>query len=108
MAQQNQIVCSFNKFGFCKFGLTCRKQHVSEKCSNKNCEIQKCSLRHPRTCRYFRDFGNCKFGEWCLFNHEIPISKEMEELRKTFDSKIDTFKSNCQNPTLTPIQFNLG
>ena len=95
MAQQNQV-CSFNKFGFCKFGSTCRKQHVSEKCSTKNCEVQRCSLRHPKTCRYYRDYGNCKFGEWCFFNHIIPVSKEMGEIQKTFDSKLEIFENNLK------------
>ena len=53
-----------------------------EKCSKLKCDIQQCSLRHPQVCRYFRDIGYCKFGEWCLFKHDgvIQGSKEIKEL----------------------------
>ena len=82
MALPNQNVCSFNKYGFCKFRLACRKQHIMENCpNNKNCEIEHCSLRHPRTCRYYRDIGYCKFGEWCLFNHD-ESSNSMTDIQK--------------------------
>ena len=91
MAQQNQNVCSYNKYGFCKFGATCRKQHLMEKCLNKTCEIDKCSFRHPKVYRYFRDIGYCKFGEWCLFKHEKVVSKEIEDAMKAYDAKFEIF-----------------
>ena len=80
MTQQN--VCSFIKYGFCKFRLNCRIQHFMEKCSKLKCDIQRCSYRHPQVCRYFLDIGYCKFGEWCLFKHKgvIQGSKEIKEL----------------------------
>ena len=80
MAQQN--VCTFNKFGYCKFKQNCRKQHITEKCENDSCDTKTCNLRHPRVCRYFRDIGFCKFGEWCLFNHEWGTNEVKEKKRK--------------------------
>ena len=63
-----------------------------EKCPGKDCEIKECSLRHPKTCRYYRDIGYCKFGEWCLFNHDErnlnEINKITEKL-KTIENKIE-------------------
>ena len=47
----------------------------------------------PKTCRYYRDYGNCKFGEWCFFN-SIPVSKEMGEIQ--IDSKLETFEINLK------------
>ena len=94
MAQQNQNVCIFNKFGFCKFRINCRKQHILEICSNQNCESKRCSLRHPKLCRYFRDIGYCKFGEWCKFKHENGTSKEMEGKFKMLDAKFETMETN--------------
>ena len=79
MAQQN--VCEFFKFGFCKFKSMCRKQHISEKFSKNECDTKSCSLRHPRICRYYRDIGFCKFGEWCLFKHE-GVSKGLKEVKE--------------------------
>jgi hypothetical protein len=94
MAQQN--VCSFNKYGFCKFRLNCRRQHLMEKCKKMKCDIENCSLRHPQVCRYFRDIGYCKFGEWCLFKHdgitqgskEIKVlTEKMENIEKRISEK---------------------
>ena len=65
-----QIVCSFNKFGYCKFRNNCRKMHVNEHCENELCEIRTCRLRHPKPCRYFRDFRRCKFSN-CKFKHIV-------------------------------------
>ena len=31
-------VCRHNKFGFCKYGKTCRKRHIEEDYDNKECE----------------------------------------------------------------------
>eukprot|EP00092_Neocalanus_flemingeri_P059010 GFUD01070439.1.p1 GENE.GFUD01070439.1~~GFUD01070439.1.p1 ORF type:complete len:313 (+),score=42.55 GFUD01070439.1:267-1205(+) len=67
MATQN--VCKFNKFGFCKFKETCRKQHVMEICENSSCAVSTCIFRHPRMCRFFRDFGRCKFTVGCSYVH---------------------------------------
>ena len=59
-----------------------------EICSNNGCETRVCSLRHPKSCRYFREIGYCKFGEWCLFNHAnwkgVGINTALEKV----DSKI--------------------
>ena len=64
---------------------------------NKQCEIQKCSLRHPRTCRYHRDIGYCKFGKWCLFNHNIDSNcpKEVQEIVK----KLKIVEKNIEDKT---------
>ena len=31
--------------------------------------MKKFNLRHPKICRYFRDYNFCKFGEYCCFKH---------------------------------------
>ena len=94
MAEENQNVCYFNKYGFCKFKLTCRKKHNMEICSKKSCEIRLCSLRHPKSCRYYREIGFCKFGEWCLFRHEDFNRKEMVEAVEKMDAKIEGFENS--------------
>ena len=68
MSQEN--LCLHNKFGFCKFGEKCFRVHENKVCENDKCSIQNCSLRHPRFCRYFGKFNNCKFGTYCKFRHE--------------------------------------
>ena len=108
MAQQNQNVCIFNKYGYCKFKNTCRKQHIQEKCSNEKCEILKCSFRHPKICRYFRDFRNCKFGEWCSFRHEIKVNKDIEDMKKALDAKIETYETKLKTLETCLAEKNLN
>ena len=62
-----KTVCQFNKFGFCKFGVTCRHLHFSETCENKLCEISNCLKRHPTMCKYFKIYNRCKFGSFCSY-----------------------------------------
>ena len=64
-------ICSFSKFGYCKFGGKCRKSHYSEVCEIKYCEnVNFCEKRHPRMCYYLCAYGFCKFGSDCQFRHE--------------------------------------
>ena len=84
-----EIFCKFNKFGFCKFRNNCFRKHVDKKCENGQCDIKKCQLRHPKKCRYLMVYQNCKFGEFCRFNHDVietlHDSKQMDEIRKKLD-----------------------
>ena len=85
-------------FGFCKFKSMCRKQHISEKFSKNECDTKSCSLRHPRICRYYRDIGFCKFGEWCLFKHE-GVSKGLKEVKEISD-KIKNVEKQIEEKSL--------
>ena len=77
-------ICRHFKFGFCRYQERCRKPHVAEICTEENCEIESCSRRHPRACRYFESYKRCKFGEYCLYAHKVdPNTKEIEELKET-------------------------
>ena len=74
------ILCLFNKFGYCKFGETCRKHHINQKCDESSCEINPCKKRHPQVCRYFQKYGRCKFSP-CAFKHEV-LRNHNEKLEK--------------------------
>ena len=69
MALEN--ICRYNKFGHCKYGETCHKQHVKELCEIQSCEAQKCPKRHPRVCKYYYEYRRCKFGSFCSFSHRV-------------------------------------
>ena len=104
MATQN--VCKYNKYGYCRYKDKCRKLHVDEICDNISCDRKECLKRHPKNCKFFRDFNYCKFGEWCKFVHIVQenlikysknenqkiltklseIDKELEALRKEEES----------------------
>jgi hypothetical protein len=80
-----QSVCVFNKYGFCKYLETCRNYHEKKICEISQCEVRKCPLRHPKICKFYRDNGYCKFGEFCYFSHKTKMNienyrKENEEI----------------------------
>ena len=82
----NQNVCRHHKYGFCKFGKTCRTKHNDEVCEITDCEINLCDKRHPRSCKFFSEFGRCKFGDYCRYKHVERIQNERIE------TEIDTLK----------------
>ena len=84
-------VCSYNKFGYCKHKEHCRKQHVKELCEKKSCDISNCSLRHPKTCKFYRDYGRCKFNP-CMFRH-IDNTIDLVELRKENEKIVKIIQS---------------
>ena len=69
MASEMKI-CRHYKFGYCKYGATCKLAHVQEICRQEGCEVKKCRLRHPKRCRYFSQFGMCNFNN-CLYSHDV-------------------------------------
>ena len=64
-------VCTYFKFGHCKFGEQCRKQHLKETCRQENCDLSSCHRRHPRKCKFFFYYGECKFAYSCSYSHEV-------------------------------------
>ena len=39
-------------------------------CNIPSYETSKCNSRHPKICSYFRNYGKCKFGDWCSYQHK--------------------------------------
>ena len=59
-------------------------------CENRFCEVSLCSLRHPKICRYYREYKRCKFNP-CAYKHEDDektIDTLMKE-NKTMSEKIE-------------------
>ena len=82
----NEVLCLFNKFGYCRYLETCRKKHTKDICDIPQCEVNICSKRHPRTCRYYEEYGRCKFGDDCSYKHNksetnSEIGKELEKVK---------------------------
>ena len=80
-------ICTHYKYGYCRYLEKCRKRHVKEKCNNSACDIASCTSRHPKICRYWRDYGFCKFGEYCYYSHndlnaQIVSSIDFENIQK--------------------------
>ena len=104
MATQN--LCRFNKYGFCRYEERCRKYHEKNLCENAHCVVKECLLRHPKICKYLRDYGYCKFGEWCYFSHKLLIKnynidnndiKELNDKLNDLNLKIKTCETNIMD-----------
>ena len=63
-----KIVCVYAKFGRCKKE-ECEFHHPEDTCCDKTCDIHNCLKKHPRHCRYFWGFDNCRNKESCKFSH---------------------------------------
>ena len=85
-------ICKYNKYGFCKFGKTCFRKHEDQKCEKKNCNIWNCSLRHPKSCRFFKEFKRCKFGEFCKFSHDQLTAKNYSDEIGGMMEKLENLK----------------
>ena len=47
--------------------------------------MSNCAMRHPRICRYYRDYGYCKFLP-CSYAHiELVCKKELNEQKSEVD-----------------------
>ena len=99
-------VCNFNKYGFCRYQERCRKFHEEKACEAVNCVVKTCLLRHPKYCKFLRDYGYCKFGEWCKFSHKAfgtngnveneelkELKEKFKNLEKEINSKDDLIKN---------------
>ena len=63
-------VCFKYKFGFCKFNERCKFRHVTLVCDDEKCDIDTCEKRHPKICKFYRDYKRCKFTVGCMYKHE--------------------------------------
>ena len=89
-------VCKFNKYGHCKFGVTCRTMHVNTICTTSDCNRKTCSFRHPKHCKFFTSSGFCKFGKDCSYIHpdslenKSNVEEDILEMKETLRSLLST------------------
>ena len=95
-----QDICRKNKFGFCKYGDKCRYRHNNVVCVDNNCNIFDCDKRHPKICRYKRDYGMCKFLTYCKYSHEKQndVSENSEKITQ-IEKKLKELDNKANNPT---------
>ena len=87
-----QKICFKNKFGYCKYRESCFFQHVTLVCDDDKCDIFKCDKRHPKICKWYRDFRWCKFTLGCKFKHENKY-----DIFEKFDKKLEELKAINNN-----------
>ena len=54
------------------------------------------AILHPKECRFLKNIGYCKFGEWCLFSHNIRKDPNIEKLDME-DKNIKRLLKNLRN-----------
>ena len=83
--------------GFASISKHVEKNHENKKCENSDCEIRDCPLRHPKIRKFYRDFGFCKFSEWCKFSHEVKRSMFVEnDGVKNLEEKLEKVKLDLE------------
>ena len=90
------IVCLRSKFGYCKFGNNCDKTHYADVCETKYCRIKHCDKRHPIDCFFYRNFGRCKFENYCSYRHPMTKEQYLVEQVKTLAEEVTQLKLNLK------------
>ena len=88
-------ICQYNKFGHCRFGAKCRKQHCDVICESNSCDIYNCENRHPKRCRYWQEYDRCKFGSYYLFVHSTEESLKLSI--ETFQKELICIKTKVND-----------
>ena len=87
--------CMFHKFGHCKLGSTCLRYHAAEVCNDESCDITLCSKRHPKACKFFKEYKRCKFSECCSFSHDIVVCQNQNDFN-TMKTKIAILEAQAE------------
>lgn len=78
MAEQQLNICKHYQTGFCKFKDECQKTHEHTMCENmENCSVKNCCKRHPKICRNFKTYGDCRHKEKCAYQHKQNYKQTM-------------------------------
>ena len=62
-----------------------------------------CRYRHPRMCKFLLNFGRCKFGVHCSYNHQFflqSIDNDEKELSR-LKHEISILEKKVTEPELT-------
>ena len=58
---------------------------MNEKCENVSCDLSTCMLRHPKLCKFFKQYKRCKFDPFRFVHVEKgnDLQKLIFENQKT-------------------------
>ena len=107
-------ICNIFKYGFCKYLDKCKHKHEKTECEKEACEIKTCSFRHPKACRYFKEFRRCKFGDYCCYSHDkieeksevVELRKMVEDLDKQIEKNNEAFENLKTTNNLQSVKIN--
>ena len=92
-----ETICKHNQSGYCKYQAHCRKAHIMELCHKDKCDRITCLNRHPIVCKYYDNYGRCKFGDFCAYAHRNSfkakdIDDKISEVKKAQEQEIVKLK----------------
>ena len=91
-------VCKRNKYGYCRYGDTCHFRHEMKICIENNCNIFDCEKRHPRVCRWYQEYGRCKFTTFCKFRHiDIKSFEDIVIKMEHYGNKLAEIDKKLEN-----------
>ena len=61
---------------------------MKESCELSSCEISNCFKRHPKKCKFYRDYGKCKFDP-CMFSH-VKDDDGIDALKKEIETVVES------------------
>ena len=102
-----KVICRYNKFGFCKYNTKCRFRHNDLLCEAKSCNVSECEKRHPRICKFKRDYGRCKFTP-CAYSHDKPkdVTENSEKIER-IENKLKDIEKKQDRPKDQDIGKNI-
>ena len=100
-----EVICQYNKFGFCKYRSECRKKHITIECEDLECfkTSKSCNKRHPKRSKKY-DSANRRFESDCAYKHVKPksnkdhehLKEKVDALEKIVQANINTNQDNQQ------------
>ena len=96
--QRNEVQCSHNNKGYCRFKERCFFQHFTVSCTQKFCKDKDCRFRHPKPCK----FGNeCTFykKKICAFKHDENHG-ELERVKREisiFENEVSRLRAEISD-----------
>ena len=102
-------VCQYYQNSFCKYRQQCVNKHVSDVClTHPLCQKKQCEKCHPKSCRRFDMFKNCKFKR-CAYSHDKDnrnnsniedIKHEVVELKQSVKKLYESCHNEAKIKTL--------
>ena len=71
----------------------------------KQSHLFNCEKRHPKVCKFFREYHRCKFTTFCRYSHTVTDNDEqikeieikMDEIDKKVETKIEAIKKKFED-----------